>query len=155
LINKIEMQPKDDISYSHLLTIGGTYLVPLFYKYMAELMETGHCTLDTCEQVTNTTQGIVAEIDTKIVGFGVFEHLEGEKTMFDFFTYVDPNYRQRGIFTEIQNGLLKYAKENKIEYIHSYISIKNEVSIIAHKKMGYNLVISKSMPEFYEYIHSV
>jgi GNAT superfamily N-acetyltransferase len=149
-----QIQTKDGVTYSHVPEIGGTILVPMFYKHMAELMEAGHCTFQTFNYVTYSSQGILAEIDNKPVGFGVFNHKKGEEEMFDFFTYVDPAYRQRGIFVQLQNSLLKYAKENKVGYINSFISIKNEVSIKAHRKMGYDLFISENLPEFYQYIHS-
>jgi GNAT superfamily N-acetyltransferase len=153
-MKSVQIQKKDGVTYSHVPEIGGTILVPLFYKHLAELMEAGHCTFQTFNRVTDTSQGIIAEIDNKIVGFGIFDHKKGEEELFDVFIYVDPDYRQRGIFVQLQNGLLTYAKNNKVDYINSFISIKNEVSIKAHRKMGYDLFISEYLPEFYQYIHS-
>jgi len=153
-MKSVQIQKKDGVTYSHVPEIGGTILVPMFYRHMAELMEAGHCTFQTFNRVTDTSQGILAEIDNKPVGFGVFDHKKEAEELFDFFTYVDPDYRQRGIFVQLQNCLLKYAKDNKVDYINSFISIKNEVSVKAHRKMGYELFITKELPEFYQYIHS-
>jgi GNAT superfamily N-acetyltransferase len=153
-MNSSKILKKEGVTYSHVPAIGKTCLIPLFYKHLAELMEVGHCSLQTFENVTNSTQAIIAEIDGKLVGYDVFNHNIENKSMFDVFTYVDPDYRKRGIFTEIEMCLLKYAKYNKDDYIHSHVSVKNEASVHACRKLGFNLFISEDSPEYYEYVHS-
>ena len=68
------MLTKEGVTYSLVVAIGETPLVPLFYKHIAELMEAGHCTFHTFELVTNYTSAIIAEVDSKIVGFDLFNH---------------------------------------------------------------------------------
>jgi len=154
-MNKLHMLIKEGVTYSLVPTIGGTCLVPLFYKHIAELMEAGHCTFHTFEAVTCNTSAIIAEIDNKIVGFDFFDHDKAKRVAFDFFVYVDPDYRRRGIFTEIENCLyVLYAKANNINYIKSLVSINNETSIQASKKLGFELFISEHSPGYYECIHS-
>jgi RimJ/RimL family protein N-acetyltransferase len=153
-MNSLKIKTKDGVTYSHVSSIGRTILVPMFYKHLSELMEIGHCSLQTFENVTNSTKAIIAKIDDKLVGYDVFNHNIENKSMFDIFTYVDPDYRKRGIFTEIEMCLLKYAKDNKVDYIHSHVSVKNEASVHACRKLGFNLFISEDSPEYYEYVHS-
>ena len=152
-MDKIELQTKEGVTYSFVQAIGGTRLIPLFYKHIAELMEADHCTFDMF-RVTDDCRGVIAEIDNKIVGYGVFDHNKKTKELFDFFTYVDPDYRQRGIFLQLQNGLLTYAKINKVECVNSFVSVKNEVSVKAHRKAGFDLFLAKNVPGFYQYIHT-
>jgi GNAT superfamily N-acetyltransferase len=152
-MNKSEIQTKDGITYSHVPAIGRTILVPLFYKHIAELMKAGHCTFHTFDTVTDSDQGIIAEIDNKIVGYEVFSHDKEKKLMFEYFVYIYPEYRRRGIFAHIQGCVLAHAKANDIYYTQSLISIKNEVSIKAHINLGFDLFITKEMPGYYQYIH--
>lgn len=153
-MNKSEIQTKDGVTYSHVSAIGETSLVPSFYKNVAELMEVGYCTFHTFSNVTDSTQAIIAEIDNKIVGYDLFNHYKESKIMFGFFIYVDPDYRQRGIITQTLRCVVKHAKDNKVDFFQGLISIKNEISIQAHIKAGFDLFISEDSPEYYEFRHS-
>jgi RimJ/RimL family protein N-acetyltransferase len=152
-MKKIYLHLKEGVTYSHVQEIGKTILVPMCYKHIAELMEVRHCAFQTFEIVTNTTQAIIAEIDNKIVGFSVFNHLKGDKEILDIFGYVDPNHRRKGIYLEMERCLyVKYTLANKINCIRSYSHTKNEVSTYFCKKVGIDLCISEETPESYEYI---
>ena len=153
-MKSVQIQKKDGVTYSHVPEIGGTILVPLFYKHLAELMEAGHCTHKTFYLVTDSTQAIIAEVDDKIVGFLIFNHDKVMKTTYNALGHINIDYRRRGIFTEIKMCLLKYAKDNKVDYIHSHVSVKNEASVRASRKLGFDLYISQDLPEYYEYVHS-
>ena len=151
-MKKIHLHTTEGVTYSLVEAIGGTRLVPLFYKHMAELMEAGHCLFTTFNQPTNKSQGIIAEIDNKIVGFLLF-HKKPE-SMSGIFGYVDPNYRQRSIFALIMKCWYAYAKDSKSRYVEGYVSAKNEISIHAHNTLGFSLFFDENF-KIYKYVRAI
>jgi hypothetical protein len=151
----MQIQTKDGVTYSHVPEIGGTILVPLFYKHIAELMKAGHCTHKTFYLVTDSTQAIIAEVDDKIVGFLIFNHDKEMKTMYNALGHINIDYRRRGIFELINKSWHTHAKINNTDYVQGYISVENGVSVKAHRKMGYDLFISKDFSGYYEYMRKI
>ena len=53
--------------------------------------------------------------------------------------YVEPEYRRKGVASEIMNFIENWAKENGIKYIATVTGKTNETAMGLYKKIGYEL----------------
>lgn len=84
---------------------------------------------------------IVAESDGKAVGYASlssYREKEAYRATVELSLYVAPDYRRRGIATELMAAILKRARED--DSVHTVVSVitgSNEASIILHERFGF------------------
>ena len=103
---------------------------------------------------------IVAEIDNKVVGFGMYSEFrfrEAYKFTVEHSVYVNQHFHGKGIGKILLQELIRLAKEQKLHTMIAVIDEENESSIEFHEKFGFKTVgvIKESGYKFDRWLHSV
>ncbi|MGC4039394.1 MAG: GNAT family N-acetyltransferase [Flavobacterium sp.] len=103
---------------------------------------------------------IVAEIDSKIVGFGYygeFRFRDAYKFTVEHSVYVAPDAHGKGIGKVVLERLIHLAKQQKLHTMVAVIDSENEGSIKFHEQFGFETVgnIRESGFKFNRWLHSV
>ena len=103
---------------------------------------------------------IAAEIDSKVVGFGMYSEFrfrEAYKFTVEHSVYVNQHFHGRGIGKILLQELIRIAKEQKLHTMIAVIDEENQSSIEFHEKFGFKTVgvIKESGFKFDRWLHSV
>lgn len=112
------------------------------------------------EKINKQFPVIVAELDEKVVGFGMYNEFrlrEAYQFTVEHSVYLDEKFQGKGIGKLLLARLIELAKEQKIHTIIGVIDSENEDSIEFHKKFGFKTVgiINESGYKFDRWLHSV
>lgn len=125
-------------------TLGGSYILPLFLREAADLIEKGWA--QDSLMGSNDSMVIFAEVDNEIAGFIVFNFQKDfRKTTWIVLGSVVEKFKRRGIYQLMHKSLEKIATFHKSEQIQSNVHIENLAMIEASKAIG-------SAPLFYKVI---
>ena len=103
---------------------------------------------------------IAAEIDSKVVGFGMYSEFrfrEAYKFTVEHSVYVNQNFHGKGIGKILLQELIRLAKAQKLHTMIAVIDEENQSSIEFHEKFGFKIVgvIKESGFKFDRWLHSV
>ncbi len=115
--------------------IGGTHIIPFFYKNFHALMENGHAHLHMA--ATNMCKAVFVEIDGNLAGHIVFELLDDcYKTTWIYFSCIDDGYRRRGLYEIMHKHLMEHAIKLKSRKIASFVHVDNKIRQASCAKVG-------------------
>jgi L-amino acid N-acyltransferase YncA len=112
------------------------------------------------EKVTKGFPVIVAELDGKVVGFGMYSEFrfrEAYKYTVEHSVYVDKDKHGKGIGKLLLQELIHLAKEQKLHTMIAVIDAENQSSVEFHERFGFKTVgiIKESGYKFDRWLHSV
>lgn len=85
---------------------------------------------------------IVAEIDGRVAGYAslsAYRPKEAYRSTAELSVYISPDFRRRGVATELMETILQIAREDEaLHLVVSVITGGNEASIRLHEKFGFN-----------------
>lgn len=112
------------------------------------------------EKINKNFPVIVAELDGKVVGFGMYSEFrfrEAYKFTVEHSVYVDNEYLGKGIGKVLLQELIRIAKAQNLHTMIAVIDAENESSVEFHEKFGFKIVgvIKESGYKFERWLHSV
>lgn len=112
------------------------------------------------EKINKNFPVIVAELDGKVVGFGMYSEFrfrEAYKFTVEHSVYVDNEYHGKGIGKVLLQELIRIAKAQNLHTMIAVIDAENESSVEFHEKFGFKIVgvIKESGYKFERWLHSV
>ena len=112
------------------------------------------------EKIKKNFPVIVAEIDGKCVGFGMYSEFrfrQAYQFTVEHSVYVSNDFNGRGIGKLLLEALIANAKKQKLHTMIGVIDSENQSSIEFHKKFGFEVVgtIKESGFKFDRWLHSV
>ncbi len=112
------------------------------------------------EKINKNFPVIVAELDGKVVGFGMYSEFrfrEAYKFTVEHSVYVDNEYHGKGIGKVLLQELIRIAKAQNLHTMIAVIDAENESSVEFHEKFGFKIVgvIKESGYKFDRWLHSV
>lgn len=112
------------------------------------------------EKINKKFPVIVAEIENKVVGFGMYSEFrfrEAYQFTVEHSVYIDENFQGKGIGKLLLTKLIALAKEQKLHTMIGVIDSENTDSILFHEKFGFKTVgiINESGYKFDRWLHSV
>jgi phosphinothricin acetyltransferase len=112
------------------------------------------------EKINKQFPVIVAELDGKVVGFGMYSEFrfrEAYQYTVEHSVYLNENFQGIGIGKLLLARLIALAKEQKLHTMIGVIDSENQDSIEFHKKFGFKTVgiINESGYKFDRWLHSV
>jgi len=121
---------------SFIDAIGGSPLVPLLMKNFAKLIEDGHGA--NYVAFGNKNKAVYIEVDNKIVGHIVYYHIPDDSlnTARIILSWVDENYRQRGLYKILHKYFELVLKTAGSKRIASYVAIDNIARLSSCESVG-------------------
>ncbi len=112
------------------------------------------------EKINKQFPVIVAELDEKVVGFGMYSEFrfrEAYQFTVEHSVYLNENFQGKGIGKLLLARLITLAKEQKLHTMIGVIDSENQDSIEFHKKFGFKTVgiINESGYKFDRWLDSV
>ena len=112
------------------------------------------------EKIKKNFPVIVAEIDGKCVGFGMYSEFrfrQAYQFTVEHSVYVSNDFNGHGIGKLLIEALIANAKKQKLHTMIGVIDSENQSSIEFHKKFGFEVVgtIKESGFKFDRWLHSV
>ena len=112
------------------------------------------------EKIKKNFPVIVAEIDGKCVGFGMYSEFrfrQAYQFTVEHSVYVSNDFNGQGIGKLLLQSLIANAKKQKFHTMIGVIDSENQSSIEFHKKFGFEVVgtIKESGFKFDRWLHSV
>ncbi len=128
------------------------------YDYHARSVEQQQAIFE--EKLQKGFPVIVAEIDSKIVGFGYYSEFrfrEAYKFTVEHSVYVAPDEHGKGIGKIVLQDLIALAKQQKLHTMVAVIDSENQGSIAFHEQFGFEIVgnIRESGFKFERWLHSI
>ncbi len=115
--------------------IGGSPIIPFFYRHFATLIENGHT--NPLMSGTNKSKAVYVEIEGKLAGHIVYEFLEDPyKTTWITFSCIEDDYRRRGLYEIMHRHLEDLAKKANSRKIASFVHVNNTVRQASCAKVG-------------------
>lgn len=122
--------------------IGGTPVVPFYYRHYSKLIESGF----TNPIIIGTNlrhKAVYLEIGEVFAGHIVFEILDDPyKTLWITFSCVEDDFRRRGLYEIMHRHIEQYAKKHGCMKIASFVHVDNKVRQASCAKVG-------MQPQFY------
>ncbi|MBK0368203.1 GNAT family N-acetyltransferase [Flavobacterium agrisoli] len=112
------------------------------------------------DKISKNFPVIVAEIDSKVVGFGMYSEFrfrEAYKYTVEHSVYVNQNIQGKGIGHSLLENLIAIAKKEGLHTMIGVIDSENQNSIAFHEKFGFKNVgvIKESGYKFNRWLDSV
>ena len=112
------------------------------------------------EKIKKNFPVIVAEIDGKCIGFGMYSEFrfrQAYQFTVEHSVYVSNDFNGHGIGKLLLEALIANAKKQKLHTMIGVIDSENQSSIEFHKKFGFEVVgtIKESGFKFDRWLHSV
>jgi phosphinothricin acetyltransferase len=112
------------------------------------------------EKISKKFPVIVAELNRKVVGFGMYSEFrfrEAYQYTVEHSVYLNENFQGKGIGKLLLARLIELAKEQKIHTMIGVIDSENQDSIEFHEKFGFKTVgiIKESGYKFDRWLDSV
>lgn len=128
------------------------------YDYTIRSYEQQQSILD--EKIKKKFPVIIAEIDGKVVGFGMYSEFrfrEAYQYTVEHSVYVDEKFHGNGIGKLLLTKLIELAKAQKMHTMIGVIDSENQGSITFHEKFGFKTVgvIKESGYKFDRWLNSV
>lgn len=116
-------------------TLGDSPVLPVFLKEYAALMEQGYAQYNMIGN--NRTKAVYAVLDDVIIALMAFDVSDDFiKTTWVNFSFVDPQYRNRGIFKILHQHLEEQVKAAGSKKICSVVHIDNTAILESAKSVG-------------------
>ena len=110
-----------------------------YLRMWEQIAEAGHA-LSFLE--TGPENGILLEKDNKVIAGAFFDLKSYPSAVLIFILYVEPEYRNLGIWTKLHSLIDYIGKQNDKTGVYSYIHLKNTVMVEhAAKSIGYEPVM--------------
>jgi GNAT superfamily N-acetyltransferase len=122
------------VKYSGFLGGGPLPLLSFYYRGMADTIDHGHAWTNI--EINDKCKAVYAEIDGKIVGACVLDWDPSYLSLYVVLTYIDKEYRGRGLYKIIFDFVEQKAKDLGAVEITSLVSLSNETSLEARKSVG-------------------
>lgn len=128
------------------------------YDYNCRTFEQQKSILE--EKINKNFPVIVAEIEGKVVGFGMYSEFrfrEAYQYTVEHSVYIDEQFQGKGIGKLLLARLIELAKEKNLHTMIAVIDSENTESILFHEKFGFKTVgiINESGYKFNRWLHSV
>jgi L-amino acid N-acyltransferase YncA len=128
------------------------------YDYNVRTYEQQKAILE--DKIAKNFPVIVAEIDGKVVGFGMYSEFrfrEAYKFTVEHSVYVANDYHGKGIGNVLLAALIDLAKAQNLHTMIAVIDAENQGSVLFHEKFGFKTVgiIKESGYKFDRWLHSV
>ncbi len=128
------------------------------YDYTARSYEQQRLILE--EKISKKFPVIIAEIEGKVVGFGMyteFRFREAYQYTVEHSVYLNENFQGKGIGKLLLGKLIALAREQKLHTMIGVIDSENQDSIEFHKKFGFKTVgiVKESGYKFDRWLNSV
>ena len=112
------------------------------------------------EKISKKFPVIIAEIEGKVVGFGMYSEFrfrEAYQYTVEHSVYLNENFQGKGIGKLLLGKLITLAREQKLHTMIGVIDSENQDSIEFHKKFGFKTVgiIKESGYKFDRWLNSV
>ena len=112
------------------------------------------------EKISKNFPVIVAELDGKVVGFGMYSEFrfrEAYKFTVEHSVYVNEAFHGKGIGKLLLQELIALARKQKLHTMIAVIDSENQSSVEFHEKFGFETVgiIKESGYKFDRWLHSV
>lgn len=94
-------------------------------------------------KITNKRPILIAEIDGQIAGFGTYDQFRpkiGYRFTMEHTIYLHPDFRSKGIGTQLMSHLIERAKTDGMHAMIGGIDASNEGSIRFHERFGFQEV---------------
>lgn len=139
VVKKIGSEPDSTgaiVTATYMEAIGGSRIVPVLMKNFVKLIEDGHA--GKWVTFNNKSKAVYIEIDNKIVGHIVYDHRSDDlfKTAWIILSWVDENYRRRGLYKILHKYFEKVLKETGSTKIASYVSVNNAARLASCESVG-------------------
>jgi phosphinothricin acetyltransferase len=95
------------------------------------------------EKISKNFPVIVAELDGKVVGFGMYSEFrfrEAYKFTVEHSVYVNKDFYGKGIGKTLLEELILLAKKQKLHTMIAVIDAENQGSVVFHEKFGFKTV---------------
>jgi GNAT superfamily N-acetyltransferase len=87
--------------------------------------------------------GVLLEDDHQVIAGIFYNHLKYKTALLSLVIYVEPEYRQQGIYRKMVEYLEQVARNHKMEEIFAYFHVDNKIiNDIGTAKIGYKPVMS-------------
>jgi L-amino acid N-acyltransferase YncA len=112
------------------------------------------------EKISKNFPVIVAELDRKVVGFGMFSEFrfrEAYKFTVEHSVYVNKDFHGKGIGKLVLAELITLARKQKLHTMIAVIDSENQSSVVFHENFGFKTVgiIKESGFKFDRWLDSV
>ena len=116
-------------------TIGESPVLPIFLREYANLIDQGYAQYNMIG--SNRSKAIYAVIDDKIIGIVVYDLADDiTKTTWVNFSFVDQQFRKRGIFKILHQVLEEQVKTVGSKKICSTVHVNNDTMLKSAKSVG-------------------
>ncbi len=157
---KIEIRPyqtEDTQAISDIINYNILHSTAL-YDYNIRTYEQQKAILE--DKIAKNFPVIVAEIDGKVVGFGMYSEFrfrEAYKFTVEHSVYVSNACHGKGIGNVLLAALIDLAKAQNLHTMIAVIDAENQGSVLFHEKFGFKTVgiIKESGYKFDRWLHSV
>jgi RimJ/RimL family protein N-acetyltransferase len=134
-LGKVQDKTQTLVSVNLVSTLGGSFIVPLFLREAASLIEKGWASQALIG--SNDSKVIYAKIEDEVAGFIVFNYQNDyQKTTWIVLGTVFEKYRGRGLYKIMHSYLEKIAKNNNSGSITSHVHRDNASMLAICKSIG-------------------
>lgn len=125
-----------EVTIKYADAIAGTIIVPLLMKNFLKLIEDGQGS--NFVTYNNKSKAVYIEIDNKIVGHIVFEYRPDDvlKTSWIILSWVDEQYRRRGLYKILHTAFEKIIKTAGSKRIASFVKMDNLARLHSCESVG-------------------
>lgn len=135
LISKVSLINDMMVEIYFAPTIADSPVLPTIFRAHADLMEAGWANYS--HLTNNRSKAVYAVLDQKIVGFMTYDFQDDIwKTCWVYLSFVDPNFRQNGIFKVLHKHLEDQAQKNGSRKICSLVHTDNQPMIASGISVG-------------------